>query len=364
MSESGQHERGAWIGSFTSAGGRGVTTASVDPATGALTPRHHTESAVPDPSFLVLHDGFLYAVSETENGAAAAFSLDDGGRPALRGAPVPVRGSAPTHLALAAGRLFTANYTSGNVSSLPVRADGSLGTQVASHKHEGSGPDKERQEGPHAHSVVPAPSGRWLLSADLGTDSVWVYALTGGDQELRPHREVRLAAGSGPRHLVFHPRGHRVYVVNELNSTVTTCHWDDDSGALEPAGETSTLPPGEPAEANYPSGIVLSDDARFLWTANRGHDSVTAFALDPADGGAAGKGVAGTGGDGLPEFVDAVSCGGHWPRALTPHPSGRRLYAANERSGDVTWFDVDRATGVPRRTGSVEAPAASCVVFR
>ncbi|MGW8375978.1 lactonase family protein [Streptomyces sp. ODS28] len=358
--ESGQHAygaltNGAFIGSFTSAGGRGVTAAHADPATGALTPRHHTETAVPDPSYLAMGDGLLYAVSETESGAAAAFSLSgtgEEGRPELLGAPVPVHGDAPTHLALAGGRLFIANYTSGNVTSLPVRADGSLGTQAATHQHEGSGPDKERQEGPHAHAVVPDPSGRWLLCADLGTDSAWIYELGGDQQELRLHREVALTPGSGPRHLVFHPDGTRAYLTNELDSTITALRWDAADGVLEPAGSVPALPEGEPGEANFPSGIVVSGDGRFLWVANRGHDSISTFALPES-----GKG------EGLPRLTDSVPCGGHWPRALALHPTGRWLYAANERSGDVTWFALDADTGAPRRAGSVTAPAASCVVF-
>ncbi|MDJ1137254.1 lactonase family protein [Streptomyces iconiensis] len=348
----------AYIGSFTSAGGRGITTAALDVETGALTALHHTD-AVPDPSFLTLAPdrAHLYAVSEQTEGGAAAFSLGAGeraGGPAQLGATVPVDGSGPTHVALAAGCLYTANYTSGNVSALRVRADGALEGPASTHQHEGQGPDKERQEGPHAHAVVPDPSGRWLLSVDLGTDSVWIYDLQGTGPGPHPHREIPFRAGSGPRHLAFPPAGAtgavaRAYVINELDSTVTACSWDAARGDLEPLGETRILPPERTQTVNQPSALTISPDGRFAWAANRGDDSVSALALD-------------TGG-GLPERVTTVPCGGHWPRDLAVHPSGRWLYAANERSGDVTWFEVDRTAGMPHRAGSLAAPAASCVVF-
>ncbi|MGW7351119.1 lactonase family protein [Streptomyces sp. NPDC054784] len=341
----------AYIGSFTSAGGRGVTTAVVAPD-GGLHPVHHTDRALPDPSYLAIRPGLLYAVCETESGTAAALSLADRDRPEPLGEPVPVRGAGPTHLALAGGRLFTANYTSGSVSALPLRADGTLGGQPSVHPHRGSGPDTGRQRGPHAHAVVPAPSGRWLLAADLGTDSVWIYDLEAdadaGGGTVRPHGEVRLRPGSGPRQIAFHPAGRHAYVTCELDATVTVCHWDDAAGTLVPVAETPLVRPEATGES-YPSELVVRADGRFAWAAVRGQDHIAVLALG-GDGGTA-------------ELVDTVPCGGHWPRGLALHPSGRWLYVANERSGDVTWFVPDARTGTPRRAGSVEAPAASCVVF-
>ncbi|MEV0375877.1 lactonase family protein [Streptomyces sp. NPDC050636] len=337
----------AYIGSFTTAGGRGITTAAVDPETGALTPLH-SSAAVPNPSYLATSpDGRLYAVSETPDGAAAAFTLTPEG-PELLAPAVPVGGADPTHLTLTAGHLVTANYSSGSISTLPVRADGTLGGPATVLPHQGSGPRTDRQEGPHAHAVLPDPGGRLLLSVDLGTDSVRVCALDAAGA-LTVRDEVPLRPGSGPRHLAFHPGGDRAYVVNELDPTVTACRWDTDRGTLTPLGETRLLPDGVPAAGTFPSELVISRDGRFAWAANRGHDSISVLSLDaPGD---------------TPALVTTVPCGGHWPRDLALHPDGRHLYAANERSGDVTWFTLDPETGIPARTGSIEAPAASCVVF-
>ncbi|MFE4620435.1 lactonase family protein [Streptomyces sp. NPDC056747] len=336
----------AYIGSFTSAGGRGVLAADVDPETGALTVTGASD-AVADPSFLALAGPVLHAVSETEPGAVAAFDVT-GPAPRPLGAPVPVEGAGPTHLALAAGHLVTANYTSGSVTVLPLAADGTPRPATTVLRHEGSGDVPDRQGGPHAHQVLPDPSGRWVVSVDLGTDSVRICALDPATGTLTLHGETALRPGTGPRHLAFHPAGTHAYVLNELEPTLTVCRWDAEAGVLEPLGETPVVPEGTPGPS-YPSEIVAAPDGRFLWAAVRGDDTLAVLALDP-DGAKAA-------------LVATVPCGGTWPRDLALDPSGRRLYAANERSGDVTWFDLDPATGVPVRAGAIEAPAASCVVF-
>ncbi|MFE2294995.1 lactonase family protein [Streptomyces sp. NPDC059452] len=343
----------AFMGSFTSAGGLGVTVAEVDRSTGALTVLGSSD-AVPDPSFLALGPGgeVLYAVGESAPGVAAAFDVS-GAVPALLGPVRPVGADGPTHLALAADHLVTANYGSGSVTVLPVLADGSLGEAASVLRHEGSGPDSERQEGPHAHQVLADPSGRWVVGVDLGTDSVRVSALDPATGALKPHSEAALRPGTGPRHLAFHPSGRYAYVLNELVPALTVCRWDAAAGRIEPLGEVPVLPePSSSADSSvrsYPSEVVVAHDGRFLWTANRGHDSISVLTLDETGEKAA--------------LVATVGCGGRWPRDLTLDPSGQWLYAANERSGNVSWFAVDAETGVPRHAGSVEVPAASCVVL-
>ncbi|MEV7993315.1 lactonase family protein [Streptomyces sp. NPDC086077] len=332
----------AFIGSFTAAGGPGVVTAAVDAASGALTVLGSL-NGVPDPSYLALSAGgdTLYAVSETTDGAVAAYRVT-GALPEPVGRSVPV-GDGPTHLSVVAGHVLTANYGSGSVTAVPLRADGTLGAAPSGVlRHSGSGPHTLRQQGPHAHQVQGDPSGRWVVSVDLGTDSVRVCTLKEGGLAL--HREAALRPGSGPRHLAFHPDGSHVYVLNELTPTVTVCRWDASDGSLKPLTETPVLP-GGPAGDAYPSGIVASSDGRFVWTATRGQDVLSVFAVQ---------------GEEL-RLTGTVACGGHWPRAIAT--SGGFLYVANERSGDVTWFAVDAGTGLPRRAGSIAVPAASCVVF-
>ncbi|PWI07914.1 hypothetical protein DIZ27_24915 [Streptomyces sp. NWU339] len=352
--------RQAFIGSFTAAGGPGIVTVSVAPDDGALTVLG-TLNDLPDPSCLTLSpDGrTLYAVSETAEGAVAAYRVPGAGAgdvPEPVGSPVTVHGDGPTHLCVFAGHVLTANYGSGSVTAVPVRTDGGLGRSASGvFRHTGSGPHPQRQQGPHAHQVLPDPSGRWAVGVDLGTDSVRVYTLADGAPA--QHREVALRPGSGPRHLAFHPDGARAYVLNELSPTLVVCHWDAAEGALRPLTEIPVLP-GPPAGDAYPSGVAVSPDGRFVWTATRGEDVLSVLAVEGnTDRTAGAAGMAGTAGLRL---TATVPCGGHWPRALTE--SRGFLYVANERSGDVTWFAVDPDTGVPRRGGAIPVAAASCVV--
>ncbi|MFE6776712.1 lactonase family protein [Streptomyces sp. NPDC057702] len=348
----------AYIGSFTSAGGWGVSVATVEPDSGALTVKHSTD-IVENPSYLALSraQGVLYAVSETPEGYGAAFSLGDPDRPAPLGLPAAVGGDDPTHLSLTPGHVLIANYTSGSVSVLPYLLDPEghgtwcgLAKPTDVRQHEGSGPDPERQRGPHAHAVLPDPSGRWVLAVDLGADAVYVYELDDERGTLRPHGATQLAAGAGPRSVAFHPGGQWAYVTNELDSTVTACRWDAATGELTPGHTLAVLPPREGADQprNYPSELVVAADGRFAWVANRGDDSIAVLDLTAAD---------------RPRLVTTVACGGRWPRHLALSTTGERLYVANEHSGDVAWFTVDTQSGTPTWAGSVDAPAASCVVL-
>jgi 6-phosphogluconolactonase len=342
----GRQSERAYIGSFTAAGGPGIVTATVDATDGSLTLLAATD-ATPDPSYLAVAGGLLYAVSETADGAVAAYRTDT--TPVTpAGRPAPVDGDGPTHLTLwGSHHVLTANYGSGSVTALPLRADGTpdpAGRDVL--QHTGSGPHPQRQQSPHAHQVLPDPSGHWVLSVDLGTDSVRVCALTDG--RLTLHHETPLRPGSGPRHLVFHPSGGYAYVLNELAPTLTVCQWDATTGILKPLTELPVLTDAPSGDA-HPSAIVVSPDGRFLWTATRGEDVISLLSLD-----ATGE---------HPTLRSTTPCGGHWPRDLALHPSGRHLYAANERSGDVTWFALDPRTGTPTRAGSVRVPAVSCVVL-
>ncbi len=319
------------------------------PRTGALSVTG-TVTTVPDPSYLASgrseRGPVLYCVSETSRGAVAGFDVS-GPLPRPLGAPVPTGSADPTHLTVCHDHLVTADYGSGSVTVLPLASDGTPLAPSSVLLHEGSGPNLERQSAPHAHQVVRDPSGTWVLSVDLGTDSVRVCSLDPGTGQLRLHDVMDLPPGTGPRHLVFHPRSDHAYVLGELRPTVTVCRWDSAAGVLRPAGECHLFPDGAGVPVQ-PSAPVVSPDGRHLWAAVRGTDSIAVLSLDET-----GEAV---------RLATSVSCGGRWPRDLTLHPSGRRLYAANEYSGDVTWFDLD-TTGVPRRAGSLTVPAASNVLF-
>ncbi|MFC5055508.1 lactonase family protein [Saccharothrix xinjiangensis] len=337
----------AYLGTYTTweGGGRGIGLASYDPATGRLRVTGVVEG-VPNPSFVIDAGRRLYAVNEQADGAVTALAVRPDGVPEVINSQ-STGGADPCHLALHRGFLLSANYSSGSVAVHRVRPDGGLGERTDLVEHSGSGPDPERQEGPHAHQVLPDPRGEFVLAVDLGTDSVHSYRL-GEDGRLTSAGVARLHPGAGPRHLAFHPSGRHAYIANELDSTIVVASYE--RGVLTPGAKLSTLPEGAPTSPrNYPAEVVVSADGRFAYLSNRGHDSVAVFAVER--GGAALR------------LVGATPVGGEYPRHITLDQAGRFLLAANQNSGNVTTFAVDRATGGLREVASLEAPVPVCVAL-
>jgi len=275
--------------------------------------------ATPAPSFVVADPPFLYAVNELPAGSVSSYQMSpDGGLAPL--STRPTGGAWPCHLALHDGWLMAANYGSGSVSVHPVGPDGRLGERTDLVQHHGRGPHPERQTGPHPHQVKVAADGT-VTVVDLGIDRLVHYRLDGG----RLHRagETAVPDGSGPRHYVVHPSG-RWYVAAELGSAVLT---------LEQGAVLASIPATTSDVLNHPSGIALSADARFVYLANRGADTISVFRA----------------GDEL-SFVAEVSCGGRWPRDLVVDDD--RLIVANQHSNTVVTFRLT-PDGTPLPTDEV-----------
>lgn len=338
-------DRLIYLGCYTpdsSGGGRGtgIVVYRQDTGTGELTEAGATVPAS-GPSFLAWHPTgrYLYAVAERPEGAVRAYAVD-GPRLTPVGVEQPTGGADPCHLSVdPTGQwLVTANYSSGSVSVHPIGADGGLGDRTDLVQHTGSGPNAERQEGPHAHQARFDPAGRYLLVNDLGTDTVHTYLLRDG--RLVEQRAAQLPAGAGPRHLAF-GADDRLYVAAELGSTVTPARYQPAIGAL-------TF--GQPVPAsgydgtNYPSEIATSPDGRFVYVANRGANTVGTFVVE---------------GDTV-RPVGEVSTDGDWPRHLVL--AGDHLYVANQNSDTVAIFRRDTATGGLTQTGSVPVPSPACLL--
>jgi 6-phosphogluconolactonase (cycloisomerase 2 family) len=195
-----------------------------------------------------------------------------------------------------------------------------------------------------------SPDNCLLAAIDLGTDGLWLYHFDAASGAIRLAREVKLPPGCGPRHGVFHPSLPFVYVCGELDSTLFTLRYDAAAGSADLVGtEAATGAPHE--DRNYPSGIAISPDGRFLMLANRGADTIATFSIDPETG--------------LARLRDEVPCGGRFPRAIRLDRAGLVLAVANQKSGNVVLFDRDagsgRLTAMPQ--GEIELPAAMDVVF-
>ncbi|MFJ6700771.1 lactonase family protein [Streptomyces sp. NPDC091272] len=346
--------RPAFLGTYTTqpGGGTGIGLASYRPDSGGLTATG-VLTGVANPSFLTLSPDrrTLYAVDEQAEGAVTAVRLRAGAPPQVLGSR-STGGADPCHVSVHPGGRFllSANYTGGSVAVHPIGADGALGEACDVVRHTGSGPDPERQEGPHAHMVVTDPAGRHVLAVDLGTDTVHTYRLDGRTGRLREVARAATRPGAGPRHLAFHPSGRYAYLVGELDNTVVVCAYDPRTGTLRPGEPQPTLPPGtEPVERNYPAGVVTSADGRHVYVSNRGHDSIALFSVRDAGGGLRLRSV--------------TPSGGSYPRHITLDPSGTLLFAANQKAGSVAAFRVDGATGRLTSAGPLlRAPLPVCVL--
>lgn len=335
-----------FVGSYTGdkgGEGEGIALLRRDPATGVLTPLG-VAARTPSPSFLAQHPTLpvLYAVNELESdGTVSAFTVaPDGSLEPL--AVQPTGGSDPAHLAVTPdGRhLLVANYSSGSVAVHPLDSGGAPGERTDLLDLAGSGPDPDRQAGPHAHMVRPDRGD--VLVTDLGSDRVWRCRLDPISGRLTPLGPAVVAKpGTGPRHLLLSAE-RALLLVGELAGNVSWFRPAAD-GSLALAGEVAASTGSGP---NFPSEIAMGRDGRFVYVANRGPNTVTVFAWD-------GENAA---------RVTEVATGGNWPRHLAL--LGDHLYVTNQLSHSVTTFRIDPETGVPVRQGEPTAQASPACVLR
>jgi 6-phosphogluconolactonase len=245
--------------------------------------------------------------------------------------------------------VLVANYSSGSVAALPVKADGSLGEKVSFFQHTGSSVNPKRQKEPHAHCIVVSPDNKHAYAADLGTDQILCYRLDPGTAKLTPHDPpfAKAPPGAGPRHLTFHPDGKRVYVVNELLNSVTVFD-HTPTGALIQKQTIPTLPP-DFTGTSYCADVKVTPDGRFVYATNRGHDSIAAYKV---------------GGDGRLSLVAIEPSRGKGPQNLLVTPDGAWLVCANMPGNTLAVFRIDAATGRLAPAGEpVAHPSPSSIVL-
>lgn len=310
-----------------------------------------------NPSFLTLSKNrqYLYAVNELADtaqnlsGSVSSFKIDKkGGLKQIN--QVLSHGAHPCHVSLSPDgkKLVVSNYTGGSISLFNVLPDGSLSEMVQRIQHEGHSTFQGRQEAPHAHSAKFDASGKNLFVADLGIDELKIYQM-GADKQLfnNDQATIKLKNGSGPRHFVFSPDGNFIYVINELSSTITALI--KYGGVWKEIQTLSTLPKDFKGE-NWCADIHISDNGKFVYGSNRGHNSISVFSRDTKSG--------------KLEMIQTISVEGNWPRNFTLDPTGRFLLAANERSNDITVFKIDEITGKLKYSGiKVQNPSPVCLQF-
>jgi 6-phosphogluconolactonase len=349
-----------YLGTYTEKASKGIYACRFDPATDRLTsPGLAAETA--DPSFLAIDPTrrFLYAVNEVSqyegrtSGGVSAFAIAPGTGKLTFLNEVPSGGAGPCHLTVdKTGKyVLVANYGGGSLAVFPILKDGRLGQASAFVQHKGASVNPQRQEGPHAHSIYMSPDNRFVISADLGLDEVFIYRFDAAKGTLTPNipPSATVSSGAGPRHFAFHPNRKFGYVIDELQSTITEFSYDAATGALDVLQPVSTLPPDFKGESTA-AEVEVHPSGKFLYASNRGLDTIAVFAVNSRKG--------------TLTPLAQVPTLGKTPRNFKIDPTGSYLFVANQDSDNVVQFRINPATGLLAPTGQVlQVPSPVCVTF-
>src|SRR2546427_1482721 len=349
----------AYVGCYTTkqrnGRGEGITVHRIDAASGAWTQLQLVKTA-DNPSWLTFdrNQRFLYS-AHGDGEVVTAFRVDEATGQLSALGTQDAKGRNGVRLGVDASNRFVicANYSSGTVAVLPIQADGSLGplTDLAALPGK-PGPHRTEQASSHPHDIVSDRRARFILVPDKGFAATFVFSLAAASGKLVPAASPSAASrpGAGPRHAAYHPATPYAYVLNELDSTITTYRFDGERGALTPLQVITTLPPSFTGH-NTTSEIVVAASGRFLYASNRGHDSLVIFAIDDAAGTLSPVGWEPT--------------QGKTPRFFAIEPSGAVLYAANMDSDTIVAFRVDGGSGTLTPTGQIiKTGSPSSIVFR
>jgi 6-phosphogluconolactonase len=343
-----------YFGSHSAAPGAGFSLARFDTDTGALSKPEFILEAK-EPAFFVLSaDGTrLYTCNSGTPGGVSAYAVEPSTGHLKLLNRVLAGGGDTSFISLdrSERHVLVANYDGGSVAVFALRPDGSIGDWTGFDQHRGQSVNPVRQSHAYAHAIVLDHANRFALVPDLGLDKLFIYRFDEASGSLAPHvpAYVSIAPGSGPRHVRFHPNGRWVYLINEIASTVEAFNWDADAGTLSPLQTVSTLP-ADFKGANACAELEIHPNGRFLYGANRGHDSVVVFAISQATG--------------RLTAVDYQPCGGRTPRNFAFDPTAQWILLTNQDSDNAVVFRVDATSGRLTQTGNpVAVPAPFCERF-
>lgn len=321
--------------------GKDLTAARFDRKTGALT-LIGTAAELGRPTWTVMHPRLpvLYVANElgndgTTNGMILAYRVDAKTGKLTLLSEVDAGGGGTTYLSVDArsNTIAAANYGGGSVATFGLNKDGSIGPLASLVVEKGSGPNVRRQKSAHAHSVIVAPGGHFLLAADLGADRVFVYPFDAATHKAETGDAARnyvAPGGSGPRHMVPSGDGRFIYLVDEMGADLATLAWDGTAGALSAVDRQSLSSPDLKGDGSG-SEIVISADGRYLYVGNRAEGFVQVYALDKASG--------------KPSLIQRLTTGGKYPWGFGMSPDGKWLLIAHEQGDMVRVFAVDPASG-------------------
>lgn len=341
-----------YVGTYTKGDSKGIYSFTLDTESGKLSGTS-LAAELENPTYVAVSkdNRNLYAVAkEGESGGAAAYSITEGtGELSLINTQVSA-GASPCHISVDSRghTVVTANYHKGTVEAFSIEYEnGTLSPAFSIIQHEGSGPNKERQEKPHVHFSAFTPDEKYVAVVDLGTDRLITYKMDNG--KLTEVQSLSTKPGSGPRHLVFHPNGKYAYLMTELSNEVIVLSYNPEDGSFKERQYISAIPE-DFTENSQGSAIHISADGRFIYAGNRGHDSIALFTVNQDTGELT--------------FVEHTSTEGSWPRDFVLDPSGKFIVASNQETHNLVLYSRNEKTGkLTLLQSDVAVPYPVCVKF-
>ncbi|GKU85245.1 lactonase family protein [Niallia sp. NCCP-28] len=341
-----------YVGTYTKSTSKGIYSFALDTEEKKIS-AVELVAELDNPTYLTVtnNNKFLYAVGkEGSLGGVSAFAIDssNGKLELLNGQYA--EGASPCHVSVDSNKnyVLTGNYHKGTAEAYPLNKENGFVQTVSSIiEHSGKGPNTARQEKPHMHFTGFTPDEKFAVSVDLGTDTVETYKLSEGN--LKVVNSLSVKPGSGPRHITFHPNGKFAYIMTELSNEVISLSYNSESGKFEELQYISTLPI-DFTENSQGSAIHISSDGKYVYAANRGHNSIAVFSSNSETGELV--------------FVERVSTEGNWPRDFILDPTEQFIVASNEQSDTLTLFERDQVSGkLTLLQKDVHAPEPVCVKF-
>lgn len=340
------------VGTYTnSCDSKGIYVFDFNPETADSKQKSSTRKLI-SPSYLsVSADGrFIYAVNEDgKKSSVSALNYNRKSGEILYVNSVDSKGADPCHIINDDENVLVSNYSGGTISVFKRKNNGGLTEAVQVIAHEGHSANAKRQEAPHVHMAQFSPDKKFVLTSDLGTDRIYVYRYYPDAEKkvLEFQDTIPIKTGSGPRHFAFSPNGNHVYVLQELDGTITAFNYND--GKLKRIQETSVVQKDFKGE-NGAAAIKFSSDGKFLYATNRGDaNTISVFEI-----GANGRLV----------HKSTVPTGGNGPRDFALSPDEKFVLIAHQNSNNIVIFNRDPSTGLLEKTGKkVEMCAPVCLVF-
>jgi 6-phosphogluconolactonase len=337
-----------YIGTYTSGESEGIYRLDFNQETGEIG-EVTLASKTENPSFLADGGGFIYAVNEDvesePNAMITAWEIAPDGSLSETDR-ISSEGAYACYITTHENFALVANYGGGSVLSIPIDSAGTFGGPSQLIQHEGHGPDSSRQEGPHAHSIVLSPDKSIALSADLGIDKVMIYDVQERGMLMPADPPyIQMDPGAGPRHIAFHPTSGHMYVINELNNTVSVFDYEGNRFIKK---QTIGTVPENSGGVSYCADIHVHPSGKFLYGSNRGHDSIVVFAIAK---------------DGTLSVLQHFDNDVNWPRNFHITANGKYILIANERGNSIVVGEINQETGKITDTGKrIPVPAPVCIL--